>query len=244
MRNLKNEIVQVIKIELRARGITIKSFAKMMSVSEPTMKRWLNGQGLLLKDWGRMLHVLDLPIVEVAARVDSTTREQFEYTEQQEEALSKTPGLLAFFQQLLEGFDAKKIMARHHLSQQSTISYLKKLDDIGLIRWGKNFEFTHLREGEPRWKKSGPLARTFRSKVFRELIEVNRDSGHLQMMIYHLSLVDIQKLQEMMEEVFRFARSSERKAKALEEKRTRTIGMGVIIEEYKPDFLYSIPDKK
>lgn len=242
MLNWSQQIVDPIRFELKARGLTIKRFAKMLDVSEPTMKRWLKAQGLLLEDWAKMLRVLDLDAVEALARANMKPKGQFEYSEKQEDAFVKHPGLLAFFQQALEGLDAQQIKAKFKLTNASISFYLKKLDDLQLIRWGTGHHFSLVRTGEPKWRKQGSLSKTFRNQVFNELVFDNKNSEKLRLAIYRLSLPEVQKLQEMLNEVFDFAKQAEHRSKYSNEN-FKTIGLGIVNADYQPDFLYTIPNK-
>lgn len=215
----------------------------MLDVSEPTMKRWLRAQGLLLKDWSKMLKVLELSPLDVLSKANIIQKSQFEYSEKQEESFVKIPGLLAFFQQITEGLNAEQIASKFRLNSASVVFYLKKLDEIGLIRWGTAWTFSILKSGEPKWRKNGALSLAFRTQVFNELIYNNKNSEKLRLAIYRLSLSDIAKLQEMLADVFEFAKQAESRSKYMAN-RSKTIGLAVLNSEYQPDFLYSIPNKK
>lgn len=232
---------RVIKQELKAKGFGIKTFSKKLGISEPTLKRWLVGTGLSLKDWLRMLEVLDLSFEDVINRADLPSVNQFEYTEKQEEVLSKTLGLLAFFQQLLQGCSAKKIASQHELTKKSVAFYLRKLDDLGLIRWERDLNCKLLRHGEPVWKKNGPLARTFRAKAFAELVVANKETGKLRLAIYNIPFADLQELESKINDTFQFAQAAEKRVRITKEK-SQTLGIASVMSEYQPDFLHLIPN--
>lgn len=243
MRNLSLKIVAPIRTELRVRRITIKQFSKMLNVSEPTTKRWLNAKGLLLDDWTKMLDVLGLNPIDVMAKSNLASNLQFEYTIKQEDAFVEIPGLLAFFQHALEGHSAEQIASDHKLSKSVLSFYLKILHEIGLIRWRNGFEFSLVHSGEPKWRKHGALSKLFRNQVVSELIYTNKDSNKLRLGIYHLTKTDIEKLKEKLDIAFEFAKQSENRAKLMFEK-SETIGLATICTQYRPDFLYVIPNKK
>lgn len=237
----QEDILSCIRNELKSQGITIKKFAMTLNVSEPTMKRWLKGQGLLLGDWMKLLEALGLTPADAISKLQSS-RDQFEYSEQQEEAFVKTPGLIAFFQELQNGLSAKDVVSKYKLSSKSSSYYLRKLDDLKLIKWGEGLKSALLKKGEPKWRKNGLLSKTFRSKVFNELIFANKEARALKIGLYRLNLEDIQKLQEMSDELFKFAKTAESKARISNEI-AKPIGLAFIADHYEPDFLYSIPNR-
>ena len=232
-----------VRKELRLRKLTTKKFAKMMNVSEPTMKRWFNGKGLLLKDWYEMLKVLNLNPVEVVGNSSVRSVNRYEYTLKQEDALSKVPGLLSFYQQIIEGISVDEIARNYDLKPRSLTYYLNLLDRIELIRWKEGYDFKLINSGEPRWRKDGPLAIKFREKVFNELIYENRKTEKLKLALYRVSLEDFQKIQELISEIYEYGKNAEQISK-FKKGRLKTIGLASCISEYKPDFLYSIPNVK
>jgi transcriptional regulator with XRE-family HTH domain len=234
-------LAAAVKSELRKRGVTVREFAKRMEVSEPTMKRWLRGQGLLLKDWILMLEALGLSLSETAAQADKAARTQFLYTETQEMQFVAIPGLLAFFQSLLEGNDAESIAVKHRLTKASVTFYLKKLDDLGLIRWKQGTSFTFVKRGEPKWRRGGPLAKTFRAKVFDEVVVKNQDTEKTRIGLYHLSPIDLEHVRSMLDEALQFAKTAETRALP---GRGKSAVIALTVDEYRPDFLYTIPNGK
>src|SRR6185312_13327169 len=171
--------MRVIREEVRRQGLRIKDLAKLLKVSEPTIKRYLAGRGVTLEVWTKMYEVLGLDIRQMADRAGSIMVYQKTYTEKQELGFCKIPGLYAFHSQMLMGFSVKEIVAKYKLTEKSTIFYLKHLDDIGIIQWKSGFEYKMTLSGEPNWRKNGPLSRKFKDSIFSDFIYANKNSEHL-----------------------------------------------------------------
>ena len=233
-------LCEVIKSELRKKRLTISAFAEDLEVPLPTLKRWLKGKGVSLSAWTKMLNVLGLSLSEVAITVSDPVTTQFTYTLRQEKELATVPGLIAFFQELLSGKDVALIAQQHKLNSRSIAFYLRKLDAIGIITWGDGQNVKLKTRGEPKWRKNGELSKAFRSKVFHEFIEVNKEE--LRIGLYNISDKDELKLRQMADELFLFAQQAERQC-MLRKASVKPFGMAWLMEKYEADFIVSIPNR-
>jgi transcriptional regulator with XRE-family HTH domain len=233
------QLAQIVKQELRSRGIRIRDFAKKLKVSEPTLKRWLAGRGLLLMDWVRMLDELELSLVDAMTRIACSPVGQFEYTQKQEERLAATPGLLAFFQQLLEGRSVPQILEEQGLPRSAVSRFLRALDDLQLIRWKEGLEVQILVKGDPRWRKKGPLSKAFRAQAMQALILDHKDSDSLRIGVYRFSREDSVKLIELIDGVYDFARAADQRSKLLRNQ-SKSYGIAMAARPYEPTFLYKV----
>jgi transcriptional regulator with XRE-family HTH domain len=219
---------KLIKNELKRQGITQQEFAQMMKSSVPTIKRWLKGEGVLLKDWIKMLDCVGLSFSEALLALDGFFSKSFTYTLKQEQLLSTEDGLLAFFDHLLKGKSPKQIARQYSLSEESMIFYLSKLDKVGLIEWQPKNKIKLLVRGEPSWIKMGPLAQKFRRQIIESHVENyidNRD--HLKISIHSLSGESNQKLPSLISDLTEKVRSLEIKdSQNQETKKLTTVILG------------------
>jgi transposase len=233
-------LLTLIRQEARRQGLRMRDLASRMRVSEPTVKRWLAGKGVSLKAWTELLAALGLTLQEALEQVRKVTLHQLEYTEKQEKALSRTPGLLAFYQQLLLGRSIQELQAEHRLSERAVREYLRRLDEIDLLRWEKGLGFRLLKKGEPRWRKNGPLARAFRKAALDEFLGKHLDG--LKLGIYSLPEAEAERLQQQVQSLYLEAWKAEENSKQRKSAR-RSMGLAVLLEEYEPGFLSKIPPR-
>lgn len=195
-----DKICSQIKFHLKSNNIKQDEFAAMLGVSTPTMKRWLKGEGLLLKDLGRMLGKLDLKLSEISLVAEGEQESKFTYTIKQEEALSKFEGLLAFFDLLLKGKTPNQIAKTYNLTTKSLSFYLSKLDKLQLILWLPKNRVKLLVQGEPNWIKDGPLSQKFRRQIIEGyLLKYGSDHEQLRVGIYSLT----KRSHHLISEIFR-----------------------------------------
>lgn len=237
------QINRLIKASAKSQGLTYSQLAKRLEVSEPTVKRWLRGDGINIQQWLLLIDTLGIRFSDVASALNEPSLDQFEYTEKQEKALADNPGLLAFFQSLLFGSSPSEIMRQHTLSKASVFSYLKKLDEIGLIEWTEGMTCKLKFQGDQKWKKNGPLSKKFREQLFNQFIWPRKNEDCFRLGIYELTRRDSQELNSLIAKVFETAKNLEKKARILKLK-TETLCIGTCLDPHRPDFLYEIPDLK
>jgi transcriptional regulator with XRE-family HTH domain len=201
---------ELVRRELKLQGITQQEFAKIMKTSTPTIKRWLKGEGVLLKDWTRMLDCVGLSLSEALLILEGSSHKSFTYTEKQEQSLSTEEGLLAFFDLILKGRSPKQIARQYNLTEGSIVFYLSKLDKIGLIEWLPDNKVKLLVSGEPRWIKMGPLAQKFRKQIMEGYIgNYIDDRDQLKINIYSLSRESYHKIASLFNDLSEKIRSLE-----------------------------------
>lgn len=237
------QINKLIKASAKSQGLTYAQLAKRLGVSEPTVKRWLRGDGISIQQWVQLIDTIGLRFADIASALDEPTLDEFEYSEKQERTLAESEGLLAFFQSLLLGSSPVEIMKHHSLSKMSVSVYLKKLDEIGLIEWTEGMTCKLKFQGEQRWKKNGPLSKKFREKLFNQFIWPRKNEDCFRLGIYELTKKDGQDLKDLVAKIFETAKNLEKKARILRLK-TETVCVATCLDQHRPDFLYEIPDLK
>lgn len=195
---------------LREKGWSQKAFAEALGVSLPTAKRWLKGEGIALADWLRSLEAAGISWAELLERAGGISSDQFSYTLAQEEALSRTPGLLAYFDLLLGGDSPTSIARTHGLSKAQTAELLGQLARQKLIDWLPKDRVRLLVKGEPRWNAAGPLAKKFRRQTLREFTEqFGEDAERMRIGLYELSEESLTVIPSLLTEVLEKLRQRE-----------------------------------
>lgn len=236
-------LMRVIREEVRRQGLRIKDLARLLKVSEPTIKRYLAGKGVTLEVWTKMYEALGLDIRQMAERAGSIMVYQETFTEKQELAFCKIPGLYAFHSQMLMGFTVKEIIAKHKLTQKSAIFYLKNLDDIGILQWKSGLDYKMTLAGEPNWRKNGPLSQKFKESIFSEFIYANKNSEHLRIASYYLTPEDLAIIRQQATAVLTNAWRSELRTKSLKQGKI-PVSICILAERFEKDFEHQIPNVK
>jgi len=193
---------------------TQPQLAQELGVSLATTKRWLQGKGIALDDLSRLLTLMGSSLREFAASIEAPSQ-QFAYTLVQEEALAKEPGLLAYFDFLLNGRNPQQIKKIFALTSKANFHYLFNLDKIGLIKLLPGEGAKLLVSGEPKWRKHGPLSQKFRQTAVQEFISQGIGDGKaMRFGIYYLEKAAELELTKRIEELYSLAKELESRTRA------------------------------
>lgn len=163
MVNLKSDrklplLVAALKRLLRAKGLGQRHVAEMLGVSEPTIRRWLAGQGLTLErleDLCAMVDVNVFELIEFAGQEADARLRQL--TLEQERALSKDRLLAFTFTTILRGWSPEELRREQIFDDATLTACLTRLDRIGVIELlpGNNVRLRTARDVE--WRRDGPM---------------------------------------------------------------------------------------
>lgn len=207
--NVKRVCNQV-RDKIKEKGFTQEEFARMIGVSIPTLSRWLRGEGLLFQDLNLMVEKLGIRLSELAMLAEGDVSNKFTYSAEQEAVFVNTDGLLAFFDQLLNGKTASHIAKSFKLTEKSINFYLSKLDKLKLIEWLPNNKVKILVNGEPSWIVGGPLSQKLRKQIIDEHIHHYLNSREqLKIGIYSLSSDSYKKINDKYQELIDSVRMME-----------------------------------
>lgn len=156
-------ILAVLRAELRLHGVRVPALAGKLGVAEPTVWRWLRGEGLTLEALDRICAHLDLDLRDLLAKADDGAAEQF--TLPQERILAADRGLALLFFALLNGADRQQCERDFGLSSDRVDHYLARLERLGLIDIKTGSRIRPLTRRTVRWRKGGPLASAFERTV-------------------------------------------------------------------------------
>jgi transcriptional regulator with XRE-family HTH domain len=131
-------ILLELRRELKAKGIRVADLARQTEVAEPTIWRWLRGDGLTLDRLDEICAIADLDMRDLVARGDD---QQESFTLAQERVLAADRGLALVFFAILHGAQRQDLEAPSR----------------GRIR-------SKMRRAV-RWRRGGPLSMAFERTV-------------------------------------------------------------------------------
>ncbi|SFS09062.1 helix-turn-helix domain-containing protein [Sphingomonas jatrophae] len=156
-------IVSNLKRELKARGVRVRQLAEELGVAEPTVWRWLRGEGLTLVNLDAICTVAGLDLRDVVARGSSDLQDSF--TPTQERVLAADRGLALVFFSIVNGAQREQITREFGLAADRVGSHLDRLVRLGLIDVTANGRIRPRTSRLVRWRRGGPLATAFEKTV-------------------------------------------------------------------------------
>jgi transcriptional regulator with XRE-family HTH domain len=149
--------------ELRSRGLRVAWLAKGLGVAEPTVWRWLRGEGLTLERMDQICGLLDVDLRDLVARGEVLGEEAF--TLAQERILAADRGLALVFFAILHGAGLRDLESELALPPQRLASHLERLTRLGLIEMRGGGRVRARVRRSVRWRKGGPLSVAFDQTV-------------------------------------------------------------------------------
>lgn len=190
---------------MRSRGRTYADAAKVLDLSEASIKRLFSKNALSLArleslcDW---LHVDIQDLVRMSReQVPLTTQ----LSEQQESELLADGGLLLLSHLLLNNWSVDEILGTYAMSRPELTRRMFRLQEIGLV---EVLPFDRVRLKTARnftWRKDGPVQRFFSESVLREFLSSSFDEPgeRMEFVSGMLSRKSILHMQERIAELAR-----------------------------------------
>ncbi len=226
---LTTELLEHFKNLAKAQGITQNEVAIAFGISLPTVKRWFSGKGITIEQADKLATYLGTSLGESLISVQNT-RKHFTYTLEQEKYLSHHPKTLAFFDLLLRKNSAKDIEKKFKLSEQEVFQFLYQLDKLQLIELQPKNKFKLKAEGEPNWRKNGPLQKKFSAGIFKDFLD-SQKSLHKSFSLTEILPEDSKKLDKKIEEILIFVNQANSRASQSKSKK-KSIGFSLIVKDY------------
>jgi DNA-binding Xre family transcriptional regulator len=166
------QIIDVLKRQLKSRGITYRDLAKQVGLSEASVKRVFAEETFTLQRLEKICDAIGITVGELVKSASSAAdaRSQFLSIEQ-EELLASDAKLLACFYLLLNGHSAGEVIERLDLTERSLRSLLVKLDAVRLVELLPKLK-SRLRVGPViTWRVDGPVHRLYEHQVKAEFLQ-------------------------------------------------------------------------
>ncbi|MEM9301678.1 MAG: helix-turn-helix transcriptional regulator [Pseudomonadota bacterium] len=160
-----------LKGELRARGITYAQVAGSLGVSEATVKRMFS-RGHITLD--RLEAVCQLAGVRLADLIEATTEQPAAITAlapEQEVRLLEDRKLLLVTFMVLNGWTVGEIVETFDVTEPEIIRRLATLDRLGMIELLPGNRVRRLVARNFAWRKNGPVERFFEAEVKRDFLD-------------------------------------------------------------------------
>lgn len=166
------QIVAVLKRSLRARGLTYRHLARLIGLSEASIKRIFAAETFSLVRLEQICDAIGLSIAEVVRMAGQRTEhEGQQLTLAQEQVLASDSRLLAVFYLLLNGHTTQSIAAELDLQERELRRLLVKLDAERLVELQPRMKVRLRTSHVIRWRSDGPVRRLYERQVKQEFLQ-------------------------------------------------------------------------
>lgn len=170
-------IIEAIKRQLRAQGITYQALARQLKVSEPTVKRDLARGDFTLSRLQQICGILGVTIADLANEEPSRELRITQFTDEQERALTADPKLVLVTYLLVNRWSLDDIAESIELSENDLVVLLLQLDKIGIVNFRPPRGVRLLTARNFSWRKDGPVHKFFLERVVPEYFRMRFDGA-------------------------------------------------------------------
>jgi len=155
-------LVEVLKRELRSRGVTYAQVARKLGLSEASVKRMFSRKEFTLKRLDQVCQLTHSDFSDLARTLNREENLVSQLTHEQEKEIASSIKLFLVAVCALNHVTPEQVVAIYDISQAECIQLLVKLDRIGFIRLQPNNRIRLLVSGDFAWLPDGPIQRFFK----------------------------------------------------------------------------------
>jgi DNA-binding Xre family transcriptional regulator len=191
-------LLDVLRAELRAAGITYKMLADRIAMSESSIKRMFGQKDMTLSRLAQICQAAGIAMEDVLRRAADARPQADTLTLIQETALVANPRLLLVAICCLGHWSLEQMVETYRLSEPECIGLLVELDRLGVIELKPLNRYTLRVSNAFRWLPDGPVQRFFRAHVVEDYFAGNFDGAGETLMCLpaRLSLASAAELAE------------------------------------------------
>lgn len=190
------QVLDVLRAELRATGITYKGLAERIGVSESSVKRMFGQKDMALSRLAQICQVTGIAMEDVLRRAADARPQADALTLPQETSLVANPRLLLMAICCLGHWSLEQVIETYRLTEAECITLLAELDRLGLIELKPLNRYSLRVSNAFRWLPDGPVQRFFREHVVADYFAggFNRPGEALMCLPARLSSTSAQEL--------------------------------------------------
>lgn len=168
--NQTESIHAALKKLMRSRGVTYAEAAKVLKLSEASIKRLFSQNALSLARLESLCNWLHVDIADVVRLSREQEPLTTQLSEEQEAVLLADPGMLLLAYLLLNHWSIEEILETYDFSRPELTRRMFRLQELGLV---EVLPFDRVRLMTARnfsWRKDGPVQRFFADTVLRDFL--------------------------------------------------------------------------
>ncbi len=167
------QLMRTLRQVLRGNGLTIRAIAERMDVSEATVKRWFQGQGLGADRLEELCELAGLRFTELAELAHGPPRElAHQLTLAQEQALTESTFLSFLFFMIMSGWPPYDLHDDFDVPLKEIEEQLTRLERLALIDRLPGGRVRSRIDRRVAWRR-GPMRQHFEQHMKRQFMEID-----------------------------------------------------------------------
>ena len=163
-------LVEALKLELKAQGLTYPKVARQLGISVATVKRMFSEANFTLDRLDELCELLAIDIAELAQLAETHSRKLGELTDAQEKELVKDHKLLVVTFLVINGSSFADLLGATKFDEHELVRLLARLDRLRLIDLLPQNRVKLLISPSFTWRNSGPIQNFFVERLRDEFL--------------------------------------------------------------------------
>jgi hypothetical protein len=176
-------LIEALKQQLKAQGMTYARVARGLGMSEASVKRMFSRKDCTLKRLDRVLELAGMELGELARSFERKEKLVSRLTAQQERVIVSDRKLMLVALCAMNNWPIEKITSSYALSQTECIRLLVKLDRLGIIRLLPGNRIRLLLARTFSWLPDGPMQQYFKAQAQDDYFR-SRFDGSEELMLF------------------------------------------------------------
>ncbi len=168
-------LVEVLKRELRTRGVTYAQVARKLGLSEASVKRMFSRKDFTLKRLDQVCQLTNADFSDLARTLNREETLIAQLSQEQEKEIASSIKLFLVAVCALNHVAPEQIVEIYDISGPECVQLLLKLDRIGFIRLQPNNRIKLLVSRDFAWLPDGPIQRFFKQHAHGDYVRSRFD---------------------------------------------------------------------
>ena len=168
-------LVEVLKRELRTRGVTYAQVARKLGLSEASVKRMFSRKDFTLKRLDQVCQLTNADFSDLARTLNREETLIAQLTQEQEKEIASSVKLFLVAVCALNHVTPEQIVEIYDISGPECVQLLLKLDRIGFIRLQPNNRIKLLVSRDFAWLPDGPIQHFFKQHAHGDYVRSRFD---------------------------------------------------------------------
>ncbi|WP_432473598.1 helix-turn-helix domain-containing protein [Amphritea sp. HPY] len=176
-------LVHTLKKQLKAQGKTYADVARVLDLSEASVKRLFSEQNFTLQRLETISQLAGLELSDLVQRMAKDQQRLTQLTRDQEQEIASDLELLIVVISVINGFSYQDIISQYQISEHQCIQKLAKLDRLKLIELQPNNRIKLLIAPNFNWLPNGPIQQFFQQKVEQDFFQSRFDKQNEKLIV-------------------------------------------------------------
>jgi transcriptional regulator with XRE-family HTH domain len=166
-----DSMVDVLKRELKARGVTYAQVARKLGLSEASVKRMFSRRSFTLKRLDQVCELANTEFSDLARALNQDEKLISQLTHEQEKEILSNRKLFLVAVCALNHVSLEQVLATYEITKPECVQLLVRLDRLGFIQLQPNNRIRLLVSRNFSWLTDGPIQRFFNKQAHNEYFQ-------------------------------------------------------------------------